>query len=168
MSLIHQQVTESSVRYLEEGVRRIRKCADQISEEDFWRDPNENLVSIGNLTLHLSGNIRQYLIAGLGKKPFVRNRDGEFQDKPNLKKDQAIGRLAETVAEASEVLEQLKPEVLEAVHTIQGYDLTGTDAIIHVVEHLMYHVGQITFAVKNLKNVDVGYYAGSDLNKQND
>jgi len=51
---------------------------------------------------------------------------------------------------------------------VQGYYHSGIGIIIHVTEHYSYHTGQIIFWVKLLKNKDLGFYAGIDLNVKNE
>ncbi len=64
-------------------------------------------------------------------------------------------------------IEALPSERLTRTYVIQGTERSGGRALFSAVEHLSYHTGQITFAVKHLKDVDVGYFAGMDLNQQN-
>ena len=52
--------------HLREGARRIATSLDLIDETSLWRDHAEHLVSVGNLILHLRGNVSQYLLKGLG------------------------------------------------------------------------------------------------------
>jgi uncharacterized damage-inducible protein DinB len=158
---------ESATTHLNEGVTRIEKCLALLSQEEIWRDPNENLVSVGNLVLHLCGNVTQYVIGGLGREAIPRDRAAEFTRKPNWPGPALVARLRDTVEMAAGVLESQTAADLEAEFNIQGMPTTGTAAMVHVVEHFSYHVGQVTLATKLLKNIDVGYYAGVDLNLQN-
>ncbi|MCB0713164.1 MAG: DUF1572 family protein [Ignavibacteriae bacterium] len=155
-----------AVHHLYEGVERISTCFSQLSEEDIWRNHNANLVSIGNLVLHLQGNVSQYIIQGLGGEEYHRHRDGEFSEKPGLSREELLERITGTIDQAAGVIEGLDEAALLRAITIQGFEHTGLSALIHVVEHFSYHVGQITFATKYLKDVDLGYYAGLDLNAQ--
>jgi uncharacterized damage-inducible protein DinB len=78
-----------------------------------------------------------------------------------------MARLERTLLEARGVLEKLDSDGLLARRTIQGSDVSALQALVHVVEHFSYHVGQITHMVKAIENVDVGYYAGRDLSERN-
>ena len=160
-------LVESATTHLTEGVSRIAKSFSLLSQAELWQDPNENLVSVGNLILHLCGNVTQYVIAGLGREPIPRDRDGEFTHKPAWTGEALVAQLRNTVDMAIGVLRSRTDSDLEAEYVIQGMPTTGTAVVVHVVEHFSYHVGQITFATKLLKNTDVGYYAGIDLNQQN-
>lgn len=152
-------------RIFEESIPRIKKCLDLITEAEVWQRPNENSNSIGNLILHLCGNVRQWLIAGLGKQQDVRERDKEFEERGPLPKGTLVQKLTELETDVRKVLANLSADVLTTVHAVQCYEETGVSIITHVIEHFSYHTGQITFYVKALKDVDTGYYAGQDLGK---
>jgi len=53
------------------------------------------------------------------------------------------------------------------VRSVQGFSFSGVGVIIHAVEHYSYHTGQIAFWVKQLKEKDLGFYNGTDLNIKN-
>ena len=46
--------------------------------DKLWMRPNEESNSVGNLLLHLDGNIRQWIVAGVGREAYARHRDAEF------------------------------------------------------------------------------------------
>ena len=162
--MITGQLIEASIHHLQEGVSRIARCLPKLSQEEIWHDHNTNLVSVGNLILHLQGNVSQYIIQGLGKQDFQRHRDAEFEAKPNLSSDELLQGIQNVVDRAANVLEELGEDDLKSDVEIQGFKHTGVSALLHVVEHFSYHVGQISFAVKYLRNIDLGYYADVDLN----
>lgn len=162
--MIHKELVRCSITHLREGVERIGKCLEQLSPEQIWHDHNTNLVSVGNLILHLQGNVSQYIIHGLGGREYHRNRDSEFTTKLNLTGEDLLSGICDTIDRVCAVLAELSEEQLARTYTIQGFEMTGVAALVHVVEHFSYHVGQITFAVKLLRDIDMGYYAGKDLN----
>lgn len=160
-------IRETKNVVLRDGRERIHKCLGMLSEEDVWYRPNENVVSVGNLVLHLCGNVTQWIVSGLGGAPDRRNRDGEFSEKGPISKAELLQRLDETLDQAEQTLNAFDPaRVLDDV-TIQGEDTNVMYALIHVAEHFSYHVGEITYFTKSRKNVDTGYYAGRDLNRLN-
>ncbi len=136
---------------------RIRRCLSLLSEKQIgWRShPTSN--SVGNLVLHLSGNVRQWIISGLGGAPDRRERDKEFAERGPLPRHRALARLEKTVFEACRVLKRLGPRDLDSVYLIQGFSVTGLEAISHVTEHFAYHTGQIIFATKLLRRTDLGF-----------
>jgi uncharacterized damage-inducible protein DinB len=157
---------QSACGHLNEGARRIATCIDMLGHDDLWRDPNRELVSIGNLVLHLSGNLSQYVLRGLGGRDYTRARDTEFTSKPGTVGGQLVASLGATVDGACRVIAGLSEADLARRYDIQGYSLTGLEVVVHVVEHFSYHTGQITFATKLFTNRATDYYGGRDLNKQ--
>ena len=157
-------VNEVKRRLFEEGIPRIRHCLALLSEEEIWYATNEHTNSVGVLVLHLCGNVRQWILSGLGGQPDLRRRDQEFApvEKPH---SGALIEMLETMREEVEmVLDNLPPHILLEPMTIQGFEENGISVLVHVTEHFSYHVGQITQTAKMLKNVDTGYYSGLDLN----
>lgn len=151
-------VAEIHRRLFDESMPRIRKCMELVSEQELWFRPNEQSNSIGNLLLHLEGNVRQWILSGLGKQEDQRQRDDEFRASGMRSKADLWARLDHTMQEVQAFLPTITEEQLLAVHPVQVYEESGISILVHVVEHFSYHVGQITYAVKWLKNVDTGYY----------
>lgn len=166
-SLFLKEFISQSVFRLTENTGRIVKCLDEIEETQIWERPNENSNSIGNIILHLCGNIRQYAISSLGNTEDVRKRDKEFSIKEGFDKKELSAKLKNTVDEAVVIIENLTEAELIKLYSVQGFNLSGIGIIIHVTEHFSYHTGQIAFWVKILKNKDLGFYANIDLNVKN-
>ena len=160
-------IKETEYRLLEESLPRLKKCLNMLSEVEIWYRPNINTVSIGNLVLHLCGNVRQWLISGLGGAEDHRERQKEFDEKGPLPTLQLMEMIDQLASDIEVVLEGLAPADLIAEKTIQGYPSTGVSILVHVVEHFSYHVGQATILVKSRKNMDMGYYADKDLDEHN-
>jgi uncharacterized damage-inducible protein DinB len=157
-------IRETRRRLYEESMPRIRNCLTQLSVEEIWSRPNEQTVSVGNLILHLAGNVRQYFLAALGGAPDLRERQAEFDAVGPVPTAALIDRLEMTMAEAAEVLERIDPAALMKTHKVQGFVESGLSILVHVVEHFSYHTGQIAYFVKSRKNVDLGFYRGKNLN----
>jgi hypothetical protein len=58
--------------------RKIRLAVGSLDNGVIWRRPNEESNSIGNLLLHLSGNVRQWIVTGVGGAAGERDRASEF------------------------------------------------------------------------------------------
>ncbi len=142
---------------------RIIKCLSHLTEDEIWRRPNEETVSIGNLILHLCGNVRQWIVTGLGTATDTRKRADEFAEQGPIPTATLTERLQRTLEEAKALLETLDPATLLETRTVQGTQATGVTILIHVVEHFSYHTGEITYAVKARKAIDLGYYKDQDL-----
>ncbi|MFK7920697.1 MAG: DinB family protein [Bacteroidia bacterium] len=163
MSLSTLLIQESHRRLVQESIPRIRQCLDQLSEEDVWYRPNENSNSVGNLVLHLCGNVRQWLVSGLGRTPDSRQRDIEFSERGPLPTQQLLKELSVLAEEIQKTLAELNEDDLSKAYLVQGFEETGVSILVHVVEHFSYHVGQITYFTKARKDIDTGYYAGLEL-----
>ncbi len=149
------------------GVRlqRIETCLGRLSDEQIWSRRHEVENAVGNLVLHLCGNISQWIVGGVGGAAVLRDRDAEFARRTPLPADELARRLRAVVREADAVLAGLTPDDLVELRRIQGYEVTVLHAIYHVVEHFAEHTGQIIWATKGLTGEDLGFYA--DLKDQN-
>lgn len=165
---IEQEFLDQSILRLNENTPRIKKCFNLLSDKEVWQRPNKSSNSIGNLVIHLCGNITQYIISSLGESKDTRNRDLEFSIDGEFTKAQLIQMLQKTVSKATGIIKHLDSSMLLKIHSVQGFELSGIGIIIHVVEHYSYHTGQISFYTKLLKEKDLGYYGGLDLNIKNE
>lgn len=156
------EVTRQAMRHLREGQDRIHHCVRLLDDSQLWHRPNENIVSVGNLVLHLTGNVGQWINATLGNQPDLRQRRREF-DTPAFERRELLEKLDATLVRALDVIEGLGRQDLERTWNVQGFQESGLAIVLHVVEHFSYHVGQITLHAKLLKDVDTGYYNGKDL-----
>ncbi len=162
-----QEFIQACIYRINESTKRVAKCLDEIDETELWKRPNEHSNSIGNLLLHLCGNIRQYIISSLGQVEDTRERDKEFSAEGTFNKSELLTKLQQMVGEAIAVMESVDEAALIKQYSVQGYQLSGIAIIIHVTEHYSYHTGQIAFWVKLLKNNDLGFYRNVDLNVKN-
>lgn len=162
-----QEFIKESIYRINESAKRVAKCLDEIDEIELWKKPNEHSNSIGNIVLHLCGNIRQYIISSLGQVEDIRERDKEFSASGVFKKSELLAKLQQTINEAITVMEDLDELALAKLYLVQGFQLSGVGIIIHVTEHFSYHTGQIAFWVKLLKNTDLGFYQNINLNVKN-
>jgi uncharacterized damage-inducible protein DinB len=138
---------------------RLKQALQPLSRDQIWWRPNETSNSIGNLLLHLNGNMRQWIIAGISGRQFVRNRDAEFDERKHLDPAVLEAQLGQTIQEVIDVLNRVTESELLRVRTLQGYEVLGLDAIYHVLEHFAMHYGQILYIVKMVQANDLGFYA---------
>ncbi len=158
----------SSANYrIDESLRMIDISLKSLDEKDLWKKPNNVSNSVGNLLLHLSGNIRQYIIASLGGNPDTRSRDKEFVTSGGITKMELLRSFTSVVAESKKIISLTTADELLRFRDVQGFTLSGIGVVLHVVEHLSYHTGQIAFWTKLLKESDLGFYDGFDLNQKN-
>jgi uncharacterized damage-inducible protein DinB len=155
---LHREVTGFSVRKLEQLLSRIEHCLGLLSEEQIWARGGENENAMGNLVLHLSGNVRQWIISGVGGAKDVRQRDSEFDARSGGSPVELAARLRAVVTEAARVIEAISEErMLERIE-VQRYEVSVAEAVLHVVEHFSMHTGQILFITKMLTGGDLGFY----------
>jgi uncharacterized damage-inducible protein DinB len=156
--MMERQFLQFSLRKLEQLAQRIDTCLGKLDEDQIWARGGGNENAIGNLVLHLCGNLRQWIVSGVGGSADVRQRDAEFAARGGVAPGELAGRLHATVAEAVQVLGSLPPERLSRRIVIQGYEVSELEAIYHVVEHFSMHTGQVLFATKMLTGEDLGFY----------
>ena len=128
---------------LGEGMRKIEHCVGQLDDRQIWWRARAEMNSIANVMLHLAGNLRQWIVAGVGGAKDVRNRPAEFSDRSNRAKGEVIGTLKKTVAEADAVLAGVKAVELVSPRRIQGYDTNVVAAIFDAIAHFRGHVQEI-------------------------
>lgn len=156
-------IEEIKRRLFTESVFRLKKCVNELSEEQIWYRPNNASNSVGNLVLHLEGNVRQWVVAGLGKNEDVRERQKEFDEKGPVPLEKMLSDMDKLMEEVNQILNKTSTTDLLEVRDVQGFQESGLSILVHITEHFSYHVGQITYITKMLKDKDMGYYDGHDL-----
>ncbi len=168
LSLFKEEFIKNACFRMDESLRMIKISLGKVSEDQVWQKPNGLLNSIGNLILHLCGNMTQYGTASLQEIEDQRNRDLEFSAEGGLTKTQLLEKLLATVQQVKSAFQSVSLERLLKKKHVQGFEFSGIGNIVHVVEHFSYHTGQIAFWVKQLKNEPLGFYEGVDLSALND
>jgi hypothetical protein len=132
-------------KLLEHYWPRLRACVEPLTEEQVWWRPNTASNTIGNLILHLNGNVTQWLVASFSRQEDKRNRPAEFAAESGLTATELLQRLGATMEQSAQVLARLTEDDLVAPYEIQGYHVTGLEAVYQVVEHFGLHYGQIAY-----------------------
>lgn len=146
--------------YLVTAIRRLKyykdlgdKTFEQLNDWDFHYQPNEESNSIAIIIRHMAGNMLSRWTNFLtedGEKEW-RNRDTEFEITKETKKD-----LLETWEKGWDcflnTLASLKKKDLKKTVTIRKEELTVVDAINRQLAHYPYHIGQIIYIAKIIKN----------------
>lgn len=136
-------VGSAAAQEMTNAFNRIKHCVGQLSDEQVWWRSHPSMNRIGNLILHLCGNVKQWIVAGLGDEADNRNRSSEFVERGPIPKDDLIRRLEVVVNEANVVLERQSAQQLVAVRRIQGFDITGLVALFDSVPHFRGHTQEI-------------------------
>ena len=145
---------ELAARYLGEYEEKIRYAVARLEDDQLWWRANPRSNSIGNLLLHLAGNLTQWVVASIGGEPFVRHRDEEFAADRTAGAGELLARLGEAVRRAQTTLRALGAADLARPLQVQSYRTNVLGAAFHAVEHMSYHTGQILAVVKQLTGGD--------------
>ena len=137
---------------------QMQACAGTLTTEQLWWRPNPASNSIGNLLLHLNGNVRQWLVTPFNRLEDKRDRAAEFAAHDGATAEELTSLLGATIAEAAATLDRLSAEDLLAEYPIRGNPVRGLDAIAHVVAHFALHYGQIAYITKQLSGQDLGFH----------
>ena len=144
---------------LEQLGGRIQDCLARLTPEQIWARGSENENAVGNLVLHLSGNVRQWIGSGIAGLPDHRNRDAEFDARGGKSSVELSEFVALRVSEATGIIRDVPVHRLTDRIAPQGHNVTVLEAIAHVVEHFSMHTGQIILLTKMLTGEDLGYYS---------
>jgi uncharacterized damage-inducible protein DinB len=149
MNQFEQEFVKQSVSFLlDDFLPKIELASGKMTDKQMWWRANEESNSVGNLLLHLAGNVRQWIICGIGGAEDLRHRQAEFDQRGDASPQELLSNLRKTVEEACRILENLKTDSLLEKRLIQGRETTVLSAVYHVIEHFSMHAGQIVFAAK--------------------
>jgi uncharacterized damage-inducible protein DinB len=142
--------------------RKIELCLRELPSDALWRRPAEGSNSVGNLLMHLEGNIRQWIVSSVGGAPDHRQRSAEFAATDGGDAKLLFGNLRATLDAADAIIGALSAEDLATQRMVQGRHVTVFDAIYHVVEHFSLHTGQIILLTKLYAPSRVRFYDDAD------
>lgn len=147
-----------SNKKLEQMTGYLETCVGKLGDDLIWARNGSHENTIGNLVLHLEGNVRQWIIHGIGGVPDVRQRDLEFSTAAGYTAGQLSSHLRKTMNEAIQILGGLSAGRLAESVSLQGVTVSVLEAIYHVVGHFQQHTGQVMFATKQLSSDGLGFY----------
>jgi uncharacterized damage-inducible protein DinB len=137
---------------------KIRLALEPLDETTIWKRETPESNSIGNLLLHLAGNVREWVVSGIGGEPSDRNRAQEFAVSSGFTKSELLSDLASSVRDADKILSRVSEADLDREVSIQGRDTTVLAAVYHVVEHFSMHTGQIIMLAKMYSARPIRFY----------
>ncbi|WP_163411128.1 DUF1572 family protein [Flavobacterium ajazii] len=129
------------------------KAIDQLEPEQLFITLNEDTNSIATIIKHISGNMLSRwtdFLTSDGEKEW-RNRDAEFEN-DLLSKDEVLETWNRGWNVFFDALNNLSPEQLSDIIYIRNEGHTVIEAINRQLAHYPYHIGQIVFYAKQLKN----------------
>ena len=141
---------ESAIKELREASRVVTHCVDQLSDDQLWSRPAAEMNSIANLLLHLNGNLRQWIVAGVGGAIDERDRTREFSERGGVAGKELVARLGQTIVEAEASIRRQSPDDLLRSRRIQGSEHSGLDAIIGSISHFRGHTQEIVHMTRSL------------------
>jgi hypothetical protein len=143
-------IAAAAARELNQALDRIKHCLGQLSEEQVWQRESEAMNSIGNLILHLCGNLRQWIVAGVGGEKDVRQRPREFAERGPNPKTELLHRLETVVAQAIAAVKKATAQDLMQQRCIQGFEVNGLEAIFDSIPHFRGHTQEIIHMTRSL------------------
>lgn len=158
MNVTTSLIDEFRRRIFDESYMRVFKCVDSLDENQLWFRPNKNCNSIGNLILHLHGNMRQWMLSTFKASTDTRKRWLEFEMESRISKEELKKILLELKIELESILDTIKESDLEKEYKVQVYKEKGVSIFVHVIEHFSYHTGQIALITKLLADKDLEFY----------
>ena len=128
---------------LDDALRVIQHCVNQLTDDQVWWRSSESMNSVANLMLHLCGNLRQWIVSGVGGAADIRERQREFDQRSSARKTDLMQQIESAVVDAKMALSGTPAEELLRVRRIQGNDVTGMQAIFHAASHFRGHTQEI-------------------------
>lgn len=158
MSVSEIFLSRSRYWLIKEYPIKLRHCVNALPRASVWARPNESSNSIGNLLVHLTGNVTEWILGGVGGQTITRDRAGEFEQKDGADASTLLDNLEAVLREADSVLASLTAQDLERSIMIQGRETTVLGAVYHVVEHFAMHTGQIILLTKTYAPGKIHFY----------
>jgi len=141
---VAQGFSSEAVKTLRSSLARIEHCLGQLTDEQVWWRPHPAMNAIGNLVLHLCGNVGQWVISAVGKTPSDRDRPAEFARRDPIPRAELLDRLRDSVKLATQAIERLtQPQQLLEPRHDQGHNTCILAAVFHSVCHFEGHAQEI-------------------------
>lgn len=148
MSIADDFLARSRYWLTKEYPIKLRHCVEALPTAAVWSRQNETSNSIGNLLVHLTGNVTEWIVGGVGGQKISRYRAGEFAQTEGADAGKLLDNLEKVLREADEIIGRLSEADLARTLVIQDRETTVLSAIYHVVEHFAMHSGQIILLTK--------------------
>jgi uncharacterized damage-inducible protein DinB len=146
---------EYSDRRLRDMTAKLTACLERLSEAQIWERHAAHENAVGNLVLHLCGNMQQWVMHGVAGAEDVRVRDAEFSATDGMSRGELLAMFEETVGEARMAIVSLSAERLAEITHPQGRTVSVLAAVYQVVTHVGEHVGQIVLLTKQMTGSDL-------------
>jgi hypothetical protein len=144
---------------LGQALGRVEHCVGQLTGGQVWWKPRADLNCIGNLVVHMAGNVRQLIVSGVGGAADVRDRPAEFEAQPPLSRAELLGLVRAAVQDAQAALTSQTADEWARMRTVQGKPTTGLGAAVRSVAHFRGHTQEIIHITRTLAG-DAYRFAG--------
>lgn len=137
----------------------ITHCVAQLSDEQIWHRDRDDLNSIGNLLLHLAGNLTQRFGSGINGEPDRRDRLKEFTERSPIPKVELMSRLNGSIGAADVILSSFDPAELSGPRPYATFagsvEISVMAVILRTLVHLNGHAQEILYMTR--KQLDGRY-----------
>ena len=144
-------IEEMKDRLLRMYPEEVRACLGNLSDEEIWWRPNESSMAVGNMVLHLTGNLNHYLGRGLAGSGYRRDRPAEMEEKGPIARDELVRRFDESVEWARQAFAAATPERLLEIAELGPESRAFAQVLVAVTTHFNGHVGQIIYVTKMIR-----------------
>lgn len=140
-------IKKSFIEIYKSNLLQLKKEIESYTDEDsIWKIKDGISNTAGNLSLHLSGNLKHFIGATLGHTGYVRNRDAEFSLR-DIPRHALIADIDHTAEVIIETLENMHDDDFFKTFPLEkhGEKVTTHFMLLHLLAHLGYHIGQINY-----------------------
>ena len=139
-------VTEPLISLFNRDLDKLIVEVELIDDKNLWSKLPGITNTVGNLTLHICGNLQHFIGATLGDTGYLRQRDIEFSNK-NVSKHDLIDEVKQTKDVISTVLKSISEDKIPALYPLNVFDkeMSTEYFLLHLHGHLTYHLGQINY-----------------------
>lgn len=141
-----------------QSLEKIEHCVRQLSTDQLWWRPEPSLNSIGNLVLHLTGNLRQWILSGLGGAPDLRDRPSEFSEQSRIPASRLLDGLTAVVTESLCILADQSAAEMSQIRRVQGFERNGWAVLFDTVPHFKGHTQEITCLTRMQKGASYEFH----------
>ena len=135
---------------LGQALDRIAHCLGQLTDEQAWWRPRADLNSVGNLVLHLAGNVRQLIGSGLGGAPDDRDRQAEFDARGPVPRADLLAALRAAVAGATAILTGPATRDWSRACSFRGQPATALGLAVRSVAHFRGHAQEVIHLTRTI------------------
>jgi uncharacterized damage-inducible protein DinB len=153
VTTLNATLIQDFTRNFQKSARTIHGLVEPLTEDQVWTNPYTYGNSIGNLVLHLTGNLNYYFGAEMGGTGYVRNRPLEFEAASRIAKAELLKRFDEAIAVVVAVLEKQAESDWGLAYSAKGLENVGDrlSMILQCAAHLYHHTGQMIYLCRELE-----------------